>query len=231
MITEELQLETIKLVIFDVDGTLYNQRKLQFCMCLSLLKYYLIHPFEIKDLYILYQFRKEREKHSGYNSTNLNAEQYEWCASKLHIPVKRVKAVISKWIYDTPLRYLRNTQYSGASALFDTLRGQNIKIAAYSDYPANDKLNAMNLKTDISVSSTDAEINSFKPSPQGIYFICKELNIDKEACLFIGDRDSRDGQCARNAGVRYIVLPSKNKDKEKLFVFLAHAFEMKNRIN
>ncbi|HMR83798.1 MAG TPA: HAD family hydrolase [Niabella sp.] len=231
MITEEQQLGTIKLVIFDVDGTLYNQRKLQLNMCLSLLKYYLVHPLEIKDLYILYQFRKEREKHSGYNSNNLNEEQYEWCASKLHIPLKRVKAVISKWIYDMPLQYLRSTKYSGTSALFDTLRRQNIKIAVYSDYPANDKLNVMGLKTDISVSSTDAEINSFKPSPRAVYFVCKELNIAKEACLFIGDRDSRDGQCARNAGIRYIVLPSKNKDKEKLFVFLAHAFEMENRVN
>ncbi|MGC4234638.1 MAG: HAD family hydrolase [Niabella sp.] len=231
MITEELQLGTIKLVIFDVDGTLYNQRKLQFSMGLSLLKYYLVHPFEIKDLYILYQFRKEREKRSGYNSANLNEEQYQWCANKLHIPVKQVKAIVSKWIYDRPLQYLRNTKYSGTTALFDALRRQNIKIAAYSDYPANDKLNAMDLQTDISVSSTDAEINSFKPSPRAIYFICKELNIAKEACLFIGDRDSRDGQCARNAGVRYIVLPSKNKDKEKLFVFLAHAFEMENKVN
>ncbi|GAB3429122.1 HAD family hydrolase [Niabella aquatica] len=231
MITEELQFRTIKLVIFDVDGTLYNQRKLQFKMCLSLLKYYFVHPLKIKDLYILYRFRKEREARSGYNSPNLNEEQYTWCASKLNVPVKRVRAVVRKWMYNTPLQHLHSTKYSGAAALFDTLRRQNIKIAVYSDYPANDKLNALGLKADIYVSSTDAAINSFKPSPRAIYFICKQLNIAKEACLFIGDRDSRDGQCARNAGVRYIILPSKNKDKKNLFVFLAGTFEMKDKTN
>ena len=33
-----------------------------------------------------------------------------------------------------------------------------------------------------------------------------KLKIPKEACLFIGDEDNKDGECARRAGMPCVIL-------------------------
>ena len=36
------------------------------------------------------------------------------------------------------------------------------------------------------------------------------MGIPKETCLFIGDRDDRDGACARKEGINYLIKGSKD---------------------
>ncbi len=52
-------------VIFDIDGTLYDQRMLRLLMFLDLLKYYLVRPSELKDVIILRYFRLLGEGMTG----------------------------------------------------------------------------------------------------------------------------------------------------------------------
>ncbi|ODT35744.1 MAG: hypothetical protein BGN92_14935 [Sphingobacteriales bacterium 41-5] len=199
-----------KLFIFDLDGTLYNQYKLRRFILSDLLRYYIRRPSKIKELYILYSFRKLREKYHGYCSADLDEEQYKWCAVKTNTKVEIIKKVIEKWIYNEPLKYLPRCIYPGIADLFAALRGKGILIAVYSDYPVAAKLNALRLSTNLVVSSTDACIGCFKPSPKGINYICEVLSVPKEEVVFIGDRYSRDGLCAINASVDYVLIP-KNK--------------------
>ena len=208
-------------MIFDVDGTLYDQSALRRKMVKALLLHYLFRPQKYKELLILYHFRKEREKRPGYTSFKLNKEQYEWCAQKTRLPAETVEKVVSYWMYEFPLKFLPALKYEAVTSLFSRLQNKNIKIAAYSDFPVSEKLCAMQLYTNISVCSTDPLINSFKPSPNGINYILNTLHVKKEHCLFIGDRYSRDGKCAKNAGIRYLILPDSNNEKNKLFVHLS----------
>jgi len=50
------------LIVFDLDGTLYHQRALRIKMAGRLLSHYLFHLNQIKELWILYQFRKVRDR-------------------------------------------------------------------------------------------------------------------------------------------------------------------------
>lgn len=214
-------LKNIKLVIFDVDGTLYDQKKLRNSMIWSLLGYYFLRPWRIKELLIIYHFRKERDKRAGFKSDNLQNEQYIWPAEKLSLPIDKIKPVIDKWIFNFPNKYLKDSLYPGVAAFFESLHKKNISIAIYSDYESKLKMESMGLKAELLVSSTDPHINAMKPLTKGLDYILNKFNItDKKQCLFIGDRDELDGECARQAGIPYLII-NKTEARNNFFNILS----------
>lgn len=201
----------VKLVIFDVDGTLYFQRKLQVRMLLLLFQHYLFHPIRVRDLCVIYNFRKMREGLADEPKHLLETEQYRKVAYKLNISVDQVRRVIEKWMLLEPLRVLPECNIPNAREFVEELRSQGTKVAFLSDYPAIEKLNSLKIIGDLVISSVDKEINALKPSPKGILHILGKLDAQKESSVMIGDRDEKDGEAARRAGVKFIILPrSKN---------------------
>jgi len=197
----------LELVIFDVDGTLYRQSSLRKVMLFKLLSYYAIRPWRYKELFILYHFRKEREKRSGFEGENLDDEQYAWCAEKTGEQPAEVKRVINHWIFNAPNPYLKDAMFAGVAQFFDDLKAQGIKIAIYSDYNSEEKLRMMGLNADFEISSTDKRVNSFKPLPKGLFVVLSALNVNnKENCLFIGDRFELDGRSAEKAGIPFLLI-------------------------
>jgi HAD superfamily hydrolase (TIGR01549 family) len=195
-----------KVVIFDVDGTLYNQQKLRFYMLKHIFFYLLKHPLKLKEIRIINEFRKQRETRSGEKIENIEAAQYLWAAEKCNVNPDLVKELVNKWIYEIPLRYLKKCRQTGLNRLFKKIKNNGIKIAIYSDYPSRKKLNALNLRADLIVSSTDIEIDVFKPNPKGLKYIADTLKQSISDCMFIGDRQDKDGVCALNAGMLYVIL-------------------------
>jgi putative hydrolase of the HAD superfamily len=196
----------IKVVIFDVDGTLYSQSKLRKKMMFSIFFYYLLRPWRVEELLMLYNFRVERERMTSDQIDDLENEQYVWCATKKKYSVRKLKDVIGKWIFEFPNRYLNSCIYPGTMDFFEALKSYGIKIAIYSDYKALEKIRSMNLWADLVVSSTDPEVNSFKPNPIGLLYIARKIGVGVQECLFIGDRDEKDGMCALNANMPYLIV-------------------------
>jgi putative hydrolase of the HAD superfamily len=207
---DDITWDTLKLVIFDVDGTLYSQPKLRRKMFMAIIRYYILRPWKYKELLILYHFRKEREKKAGYHGDNLQEEQYVWCQQKSKSPLIRIKKVVDKWIFSFPNKYLKKCMYPGVELFFEDLERRGILTAIYSDYDAEKKLENMYLQADLIVSSTDAHINAFKPLPNGLNYITSKLGIkDKNNCLFLGDRKELDGECAKFAGIPFLFVNKK----------------------
>ncbi|TKC59260.1 HAD family hydrolase [Pedobacter hiemivivus] len=207
MSVKNISWDTLELVIFDVDGTLYDQKRLRRKMLVALIKHYLVRPWRYRDLLILYHFRNEREKRGGAQFEDLYLQQFVWCAEKMNVPVTKVAKVIEKWMFNFPNRYLGQFTYPGIILFFNVLKQNKILTAIYSDYESADKLNSMGLRADIVVSSTDEQVNTLKPLPNGLNYIMSELDIkDKNNCLFIGDRDDLDGACSRQAGIPFLLV-------------------------
>src|SRR5690606_5256485 len=123
-----------------------------------------------------------------------------------------------------PLKYIRECRYRGTEEFFTLLSDNNIQIGIYSDYPAEEKLDVMSLKADLVVTSTAPSINCFKPQPKALHYICSSLAVSSDECIFVGDRYSRDGKCAENAGVSYLLLPTDKKQKNDFFINLKESF-------
>jgi HAD superfamily hydrolase (TIGR01549 family) len=207
--------ENVKVVIFDVDGTLYDKNKLQRLMFLNLFIYYFLHFWRIKELQVLLAFRRVREQSSERASQSIMLDQYQWCADEMHVTVEFVEQVVMKWIYTEPLQHLKQCINPGIKELFNTLRTKGIKIAIFSDYPFAEKLQAMDLIYDLGFSGVDKDVNALKPSPKGILTIAAKLGLNPKQCLMIGDRDDRDGESARRAGSPYIIIDHNSKNSYK----------------
>jgi phosphoglycolate phosphatase/putative hydrolase of the HAD superfamily len=202
--------DKIKLVVFDVDGTLYDQSRLRKKMFFKICGYYFFRPWKWKEIYILYQFRKQREMHAGAIGGGIETLQYEWCASVVGTSAEHVKVLTDKWIQQVPLRFLHQCRFEGVEAFFQELRREKISTAIYSDYPADLKLQALELDVDMVACSTQPEIDALKPAPNGINFLLQNLGILPNECLYIGDRQDLDGASALNAGVLWLLVKKGN---------------------
>jgi len=201
-----LSIRKYKLFIFDLDGTLYEQRKLRRKMTTCLILKLIFFQLSFTDLKIISVFRKQRELHKGAQSNNLESDQYKWCANVSGIPEERIKKVVERYMYNFPLKYLEKYTYPGVKPVFKFLNKNNYKIAVYSDFPIEEKLAAMNLKAHMTLYSTHASVGHFKPNKSGLLKICQTLGVPVEEAIFIGDRDDTDGESARMAGMSFLLV-------------------------
>lgn len=189
-----------------MDGTLYDQKKLRKKMLFALLSYYALRPWRLNELLLLQRFRQEREHRANTACDNLEEAQYTWCTGSNATSTALLKQVVSRWIFQFPLQYLASCVYPGTREFLQTLRTHGVKVGIYSDYKAEDKLQAMGLEADVMVSSTDPEVNSLKPQPAGLQYIAHRFGVTPADCLFIGDRQELDGTCAERAGMPYLIV-------------------------
>src|SRR4030042_581673 len=152
--TSDVLVCTSKGVIFDVDGTLYDQLKLRQKISWEMLRFLVAHPTGLTDLKILWDFRKARNKNECLVGNHIEDRQFEWGAKASNTSVERVRQVVQYWMFTKPLLYLNNCCYPGIRELFSQLRGKGIRIGIFSDYPAADKLNVLALRVDVMVSAT-----------------------------------------------------------------------------
>ena len=184
---------------------------------MELLRYYIMNPQRLKELKILKDFRREREKRIFDDVNNIESVQYSWGAQASGVSSERVRRVVEKWIYSAPLKHLAKCRYPGVLEYFDNLSSRGIAIAIYSDYPAKEKMSALGLSPRYIVCSTDKNVDRLKPDPKGLFHIVETLGESVEHCLFIGDRDERDGECARKAGMQYLILETKKSNSSYRF--------------
>lgn len=192
-----------KALILDLDGTLYNQQGVQFIMGCFLVIYYFFHPWKKKELKILIKFRKNRER----NTKNIVNNQYIVLAKEYKKSVQEIEMIIDKWIMKKPLKVIYYLRDKNLLKLIKYLKRKGIKIIIYSDYPTMNKLKSLKISYDQAYDSTHPEIRVLKPDPKGLQYILKVNKLKNEEVLFVGDRDSKDGECARKCQISYIILP------------------------
>lgn len=214
--------KALKAVIFDIDGTLYDLDALQRRMMKEIFLFYLRRPWRISDVKILWDFRAMREERAGKEAKNLENIQYEWGAQKSKVSPQKVFRIVQQWIFEKPLNHLSSIRYPGLLKFLDILKQKGIKIAFWSDYPGEKKLEVLGIRPQNCFSATDKEINALKPHPKGLRVVTKSLKVSPQYCLLIGDQDGRDGQAARHLGMPYLLIGSNGNGSKKNYF---HGYE------
>lgn len=205
-----ISFESVHGVIFDVDGTLYSQRRLRTIMAFQLLSNYAFRPWRLRELIVLTLFRRHREYLSEIDSLNIVERQYKDVAERVGCSEQFVQDVVSQWIEFRPLPYLLGLRNDGVLETFKALRQTGRKIAVLSDYPTQAKMRMMELVPDVQVAATDDDINRLKPNKLGLDRVIHRLGISPKNCLMVGDRDDKDGACARALGIPFLLYSRKD---------------------
>lgn len=203
-----LDYSRFRAVLFDVDGTLYDQKRLRKVMLVELGFFYLSHPWRWREVKIVSTFRKLREENFAREEKSLLQAQYRWTAEALGISEADARRVVDEWILRRPLAHLAPCRPAGLKELFERLRRKGVKIGVFSDYPPDEKLAVLGLKADAASCALDACVNRFKPHSAGLRHVCERLGVDPCETLHIGDREDRDEAAARGCGAESIVLPA-----------------------
>ena len=202
-------------VAFDLDGTLYDQKKLRLNMAWRLGVFYLFHPHRIKELLLLKTFRSVRDDWDQIKDPNTTGDTdqaiYAHVAGMHNTDPKRVETVVRRWIYEDPLSALPKYTDTDLAAYIAKLRQNHIPVLIFSDYPIEDKLRALSIPADGMYAPGDERQIELKPSPSGLLQILKDLDLAKEQLLMVGDRDEKDGESARRAGVDYVIVRGRRR--------------------
>lgn len=204
---QDLDWRRIRIVAFDVDGTLYAQGPLRRRMAVELLLH-VIRTRSLLDLQVLKAYRQIREQLADEEWSSFDQELIDRTSHATGASPVVIEACVREWIHRRPLRHLRRCRRPGVDELFEKLRKRAIPIGIVSDYPALEKLSALGLAGDFVISATDPEIGYLKPHPAGLNELISRAGVRPDELLYIGDRPERDGEAARRAGVQFLILGS-----------------------
>lgn len=198
-------------IVFDVDGTLYHALPLRFGMTALLAAAMLTEPLTMMEkLKIIRCFRKAQEvlRSAGTASYGSCGRQILLAAEMAAVSSETVADVVSEWFYRRPLPMLPRCRRRGLRDVFRRLQGQGLALGVFSDYPAEEKIEALGIADWVSVvvSACDPDVSGFKPHSTGFVTTARKMGIEPERILYVGDRPEVDGKGAAAAGMEVAIL-------------------------
>jgi HAD superfamily hydrolase (TIGR01549 family) len=195
----------IKLVVFDVDGTLYDQRPVRLAMA-GQLAWHAIRTGTFRHARSLAAFRGCREEAGTREIPDgFEAIVLEEAARSSGYDPQDLAELVEEWIERRPLQQVARARAAAVEVLVERLRASGRRIGVWSDYPAVEKLAALGLVADFVVSATDDGVKRLKPQPHGLLAIMDRAKVQASETLMIGDRLDRDGEAAFRAGASLLL--------------------------
>lgn len=193
--------DSIKGVIFDLDGTLY---RMQWYM--RPLITVAVFPYCFR----LPRFLKIRNRFAGKDLNSREQLLSEICR-QMSLSEHLAEEEILKWILESfypafvkTMRFLRNSRPQLDQTL-TTLKNSDIKLAVLSDYDhVKQRLENLSIRPELFHTVTSSEAaGALKPSARPFIEIAENWNIPPEKIVVIGDRDDTDGEAARKASMQF----------------------------
>lgn len=201
-----IKLEDFDAVIFDFDGTLYENHGI----AKKLIK---TSPFDMLTMLAERKTRKQlKGVYCGSESSFLeiysktlssksiltakNAEK--WYKNRF---MKLIIFVLEKYYYARPK----------VNELFENLKNAGKKVAVLSDYNnVAERMNALKISTEkVDQLYASEQLGGLKPATQIFEKLCKKLEVQPSRVLVVGDRADTDGQGAKSSNMLFIQIKTK----------------------
>jgi FMN phosphatase YigB (HAD superfamily) len=187
--------------LVDLDGTLYHPLPVKAVMAAELL------AFGRHAIGALRRFRREHEVPGVIpEGSDPYRAQLERAAGALGVSPDALATVVIEWMQVRPGRWIRLFRRRGLLGEIRAHRARGGRTALVSDYPAARKVAALGVGDLFDVVVASGEPGGparLKPHPEGYLLAAERLGAAPSQCLVIGDREDRDGEAARAAGMRY----------------------------
>ncbi len=112
-----------------------------------------------------------------------------------------------------PLALIKQHTRDGAAAFAGAVVNRGLRLGVFSDYPADDKLEATGLASlvEIVLCAQDPAVQRFKPDPRGLSLIAERLGVEPAEALYIGDQPEIDAAAARAAGMPCAIIGGRSR--------------------
>lgn len=99
-------------------------------------------------------------------------------------------------------------------ALLREVKARGLQTAIYSDYGCvEQKLAVLGIDPkEFDLIITAPELGGLKPSKACAQQVLDRLGAKAETTLFVGDRDEKDGEAARNVGAHFLLIGAQNTE-------------------
>ncbi len=195
-------------VIFDFDGTLYDNKKMPLRLILSL-------PFSIFKMKADRKVRKMLKGVDFSNGENFFSQYCKLLAAECKTSEKKI-AFWYKNVYMPKMIFLLKKKYvarKNVNELFLKLKSYGIKIAVYSDYTnTEERMHSLSIDTsNVDIITSSVKEGALKPSPRPFIELANRLNVSVKKCLVVGDRDDTDGEGALKSSMDFIQINNHNQ--------------------
>lgn len=197
-------------VIFDLDGTLYDNKHLPLRLILA----------DISNMFVLGTERLARKSLQGQNFGDA-AGVYDALFSKMaelknSLTVEKAR----RWYQEKymPLQVAVLSMYYTprpcVDVMLEALRERNIKTILYTDYGhAKEKLVALNINPAyFDILASAPKMGGFKPCRQSLERLLNAAGLKAEECLMVGDRKDTDGAVAASVGMDFYNVKTQSWD-------------------
>jgi HAD superfamily hydrolase (TIGR01549 family) len=208
---QNIETNRLKALIFDVDGTLYLQKRVRYGMLWRLLYASARQPTQsLRTLRVLRAYRRAQEvlRMSRSEAGDIAVRQRQLTCEWTGVAPEFVEACVTRWMEQAPLALVASSRRAGVIEFLDTARRRGLRLGICSDYPPAAKLIALRLAHffEVVVSAQDPEVQQFKPHPRGLETTLRRLGVDKSQALYIGDRPEVDAVAAWSAGIACVII-------------------------
>lgn len=196
-----MDIEKYKAVIFDLDGTLYNNKGLPMKLVLA----------DIPNMWNLGAERKARKSIKGKDYQDAagvyDALFNEMAAIKKNLTVEKAR----KWYQEKymPLQVTLLRMYFEPRPLvvelLEAIHARGLKVILYSDYGhETEKVDALDIPQSLFDGIVSAaKMGGLKPCRQSMERLISQFDLDPATTLFVGDRQDTDGESARSVNMDF----------------------------
>ena len=201
-------------LVFDLDGTLYDQAPVRRGMFWRLLSKHLRQPVQgVSTVRSLRAYRNAQDflRSAEFTGDDISETQIEIASRWTGVKKGIVASNVARWMEEEPLDLIAESTWDGVTEFLQAAKDRHLRLAVFSDYPATAKLAAMRLTQffDVVVTAQDPEVQRFKPDPRGIDVLLRRLGVEKNRAIYIGDRPNIDALAASRAGIRCVIIGRK----------------------
>jgi HAD superfamily hydrolase (TIGR01509 family) len=201
----------LRALLFDLDGTLYDAAGVRQGMRVRLATHVARRPIQgLRTLRFVAAYRRAQESLRQSRTPITDTAQLEAACRATGMDVTWAASVIARWMDQAPLDLVRRHMRAGLVTCLETARARGLRLGLFSDYPADAKLTSMGIRDlfDAVCWAQQSGIGAFKPDPRGLLRTLDMLGVTPAEALYVGDRPDVDGEAARRAGMRALIIGS-----------------------
>lgn len=194
----------IKAVAFDIDGTLYPNRRMVFHSI----------PFLLTHFSLVKEFNEARKDlRKLENVTDFRKSQSEILAKRIDKTPEETSALVDKVFYKRWENIFKRVRpFAGLQDTIEDLKAKGLKLGVMSDFPVGNKLNyfAVDGHWDVVMSSEDT--GYLKPHTRPFEVLAEKLGCKPEEVIYVGNSYRYDVIGASSAGMKTVYVQWQGKE-------------------